>query len=167
MQVGWTGYCLYGFMPYMKRYWHAIGALNRSWLGSVRPATRQDNRVGKTVPLQASKLQAVACPHMLHTRRQAKLDAMTAAAVCAQSYGPAALAPHLPALWAALRSELLPAAGASGPAPAPDEAQRLEDLARAAAECLTVRFALGRISACVAWLWPGRPSFEDKAEGWF
>lgn len=74
--------------------------------------------------------------------RQAKLDAMAAAAVCARSYGPAALAPHLPALWAALRSELLPAAGGGGPAAAPDEAQRVEELTGAAAECLTVSDAL-------------------------
>ena len=67
---------------------------------------------------------------------------MAAAAVCARSYGPAALALHLPALWAALRCELLPAAGAGGPAAAPDEAQRLEELAGAAADCLTVSYAL-------------------------
>ena len=76
--------------------------------------------------------------------RQAKLDAMAAAAVCARSYGPAALAPHLPALWAALRSELLPATGVGGPAAAPDEAQRLEELAGAAAGCLTVGSVLAR-----------------------
>lgn len=81
--------------------------------------------------------------------RQAKLDAMAAAAVCARSYGPAALAPQLPALWAALRGELLPAGGAGGPAAAPDEARRVEELAGAAADCLTV-------GSVLAWLAPKR-----------
>ncbi|KAK9841785.1 hypothetical protein WJX81_002722 [Elliptochloris bilobata] len=68
--------------------------------------------------------------------RHAKLDAMAAAAECARRYGTAALAPHLPPLWAALRNELLPPP-AAGPAAAPDEARRAEELAGAAAACLT------------------------------
>ena len=77
----------------------------------------------------------VVCGH----GRQAKLDAMAAAAACARGYSPAALAPHLPALWRALRSELLPAAPGGAPAPAPDEAGRAAELAAAGGACLTVR----------------------------
>ena len=69
------------------------------------------------------------------------------AAAGARGYGPAALAPHLPPLWAALRAELLPPAGGPPPA-APDEAG---ELVAAAADCLSVRLPVAGGDWCLAW----------------
>jgi len=59
---------------------------------------------------------------------------MAVAAAGARGYGPAALALHLPPLWAALRGELLPPADSAPPA-APEDAG---ELVAAAADCLSV-----------------------------
>ena len=82
-----------------------------------------------------------AAPHHLHRRsppcnapcRQAKLDALSLLGACAASYGPAPLADHASALWAALRPELASPA-AEGLLPA--DLAAAEELADAAAAAL-------------------------------
>ena len=47
--------------------------------------------------------------------RQAKLDALSALAVCAEAWGGPALERHVPSLWRGLRPELLAACTRSEP----------------------------------------------------
>lgn len=70
---------------------------------------------------------------ILRHRRQAKLDALSLLGACASSYGPAPLADHASALWAALRPELASPA-AEGLLPA--DLAAAEELADAAAAAL-------------------------------
>jgi hypothetical protein len=76
---------------------------------------------------------------MLCLRRQAKLDSLSVLGACAQQWGYAPLSGHVSAIWAALRLELLPAAGAAAGAPmAPSPPAGGGDEVRgAAAKCLS------------------------------
>lgn len=72
-------------------------------------------------------------PHSCVACRQAKLDALSLLGACATAYGPAPLADHASALWAALRPEL-GAPAAEGLLPA--DLAAVEELADAAAAAL-------------------------------
>ncbi|PRW58456.1 MMS19 nucleotide excision repair-like protein isoform X2 [Chlorella sorokiniana] len=95
------------------------------------------------VPLIAEKLSS--------SIRQAKLDALSLLGACAASYGPAPLADHASALWAALRPELASPA-AEGLLPA--DLATAEDLADAAAAALR---------SCVAAF--QRPASKEDSRG--
>lgn len=90
-------------------------------------------------------------PHSCPACRQAKLDALSLLGACATAYGPAPLADHASALWAALRPELA-APAAEGLLPA--DLAAVEELADAAAAAL---------ASCVAAF--QRPASEGEEGG--